>query len=83
LRKKPRRHFQYAAKIFIGGKDRARDCTVSDISANGARLVLDSDHDLPNSFFLLFTENGETRRRCKVIWRTGATVGVAFTTGQS
>jgi len=83
LRKKPRRQFHYSAKIFIGGRDRARACTISDISEDGARLVLDSDHVLPDSFFLLLTKNGETRRRCRVIWRTGATVGVAFTTGQS
>ncbi len=83
LRKKPRRQFHYSAKIVTDGKGSARTCTVSDISQTGARLVLDSDDELPDRFVLLFTRNGDTRRCCRIVWRTGMTVGVAFTGGQS
>jgi hypothetical protein len=83
LRKKPRRQFHYSAKIVTDGKEPARTCTISDISQNGARLVLDGDDQLPDRFVLLLTRNGGARRRCRVIWRTGMTIGVAFTGVQS
>ena len=83
LRKKPRRQFHYSARIVTEGNEPARKCTVSDISQGGARLALDNDDELPDRFVLLFTRNGGTRRRCRVIWRTGTTVGVEFTGGQS
>ncbi len=83
LRKKPRRQFHYSAKILTNGKEPARTCTISDISHNGARLVLDGDEELPDRFVLLLTRNGGARRRCRIRWRTGVTVGVEFTGGQS
>lgn len=55
-----------------------RNCAISDISDGGARLVLANGDDLPDSFILPLTKAGAARRRCGVIWRTGATVGVAF-----
>lgn len=79
LRRKPRRHFHYSARIVAGGKTPARTCTISDVSQIGARLVLDHDDELPDHFVLLFARNGEPRRRCRVVWRSGLTVGVEFT----
>jgi hypothetical protein len=78
LRKKPRQQFHYNAKIVTDGKEPARKCTISDISQTGARIVLETDSELPDRFLLLLTKNGEARRRCRVIWRTGMTVGVKF-----
>lgn len=84
LRKGPRRHFHYSAGIVTdGGKVPARTCTISDISQSGARLALDSDEELPDRFILLLSRNGDARRHCRVIWRTGAIVGVEFTASQS
>lgn len=80
LRKKPRRHFRYNAKIIAKGSGPPRSCTISDISHSGARLVLESDGTLPDRFFLLLSRSG-VRRRCRMIWRTGLTVGVEFATG--
>ena len=51
---------------------------MSDVSHTGARLVLEDDDELPDSFLLLLTRNGGTRRQCRVSWRAGMTVGVAF-----
>jgi hypothetical protein len=83
LRKKPRRQFHYAAKIVTDAQKPARPCTIADISHNGACLVLTNDEELPARFFLLLTSKGETRRCCRVIWRTGTTAGVEFTDWQS
>jgi hypothetical protein len=79
LRRKPRRHFRYSAKILTDKKGPRCSCSISDISESGARLVLDSDEELPHRFVLLLTAKGEARRHCRVVWRHELTVGVAFT----
>jgi hypothetical protein len=81
LRKRPRRQFHYSAKIVTDDSAPPRTCTISDVSHIGARLVLDSDEELPDRFILLLTRNGGARRRCRIIWRTGLSVGVEFATG--
>ncbi len=81
LRKKPRRQFHYAARIITDGKGPARACTISDVSHTGARIMLDNDDELPDRFLLMLTRNGGAIRRCRVIWRTGATIGVEFARG--
>jgi hypothetical protein len=77
-RKRPRQPFHYAAKIMTDGAQSPRACTISDVSHIGARLVLDTDVELPDRFLLLLTANGGARRRCRVVWRAGVTVGVEF-----
>lgn len=77
LRKKPRRQFHYTAKI-IAEDAKPRPCTIADISHTGARLTLETDDPLPDRFVLLLTRNGGARRRCRLVWRTGMTVGVEF-----
>jgi PilZ domain len=78
LRKRPRRHFHYDAKILNGKDAPVLGCTISDISESGARLNLEADAELPDTFVLLLTRNGRARRHCRVIWRDGLTVGVKF-----
>jgi hypothetical protein len=78
LRKKRRRQFHYNASILLDGKGTLRPCLISDISESGARIVLDSDCELPECFLLLLTTAGDARRRCRVVWRTGKTVGIEF-----
>ena len=78
LRKKPRRQFHYNARI-VGDKDAPQiACSISDISEKGARLNLAADGQIPDTFLLLLTPDGRTRRRCRVIWRTDLTLGVEF-----
>ncbi len=78
LRKRPRRQFYYTASILSDAKGPPRSCAISDISDSGARLVLETDEELPGRFILLLTRKGDARRCCRVIWRTGSTVGVEF-----
>ena len=52
-------------------------CTVTDVSDGGAKIHIRSA-DLPDIFVLHFTETGR-KRHCRVAWRQGAEVGVAFT----
>ncbi len=44
-----------------------------DVSATGARLVLETSDLLPDRLFLLLSHNGNLRRLCSVVWQTGAT----------
>ncbi len=78
MRKKPRRQFHYNAKILKDKDSSPLGCAISDISTSGARLSLESDVELPPTFMLLLTRNGGARRRCRLIWRDGLTVGVRF-----
>lgn len=78
LRKKPRRHFHYNAKILKDKDGPPLACAISDISQSGARLDLQNDVELPDKFILLLTPNGEARRHCRLIWRDGLSLGVKF-----
>jgi len=77
LRKKKRRHFHYNARA-VGENGTMLRCSLVDISEIGARIVFENDSPVPDEFVLLLTASGETRRHCKVIWRNGTSVGVAF-----
>jgi PilZ domain len=78
LRKKPRRQFHYNAKILIDKTTPPIACSISDISESGARLSLENDRELPETFMLLLTANGGARRHCRVVWREGLMIGVEF-----
>jgi hypothetical protein len=78
LRKKPRRHFHYTARIVTDQESPPIGCSIADISESGARLALAADETLPDKFVLLLTADGRTQRHCRVVWRDGLTVGVEF-----
>ncbi len=53
------------------------DCVVSNISDTGACLVVESQVDIADAF-ALFLEANQPARRCRVAWRKGNRIGVAF-----
>jgi hypothetical protein len=55
-----------------------RDCMITDISRDGARLFAE-DIAVPDEFHLLISGEGGVRRECRVIWRLGGEIGVSFT----
>lgn len=63
------------AKIMTGPRDPAIDCKMIDFSPGGACLDVDLKTTLPARFELL---HANTRKRCRVVWRTGRRVGVTF-----
>jgi hypothetical protein len=84
LRKKSRRQLHYRARIQTSAEGSLRPCSISDISEGGARIELESeDEELPPRFVLLLSKRGEPQRNCRLIWRTGTTVGVKFADVQS
>jgi hypothetical protein len=78
LRKNPRRQFHYRAKILTSAKARPLACSIADISERGARIVLESDQNLPQRFLLLLSPHGSAGRICRLVWRRGLTVGIEF-----
>jgi len=78
LRRKPRRQFHYTARIIAGKNAPPIACSISDISERGARLALEGDGEVPDTFILLLTADGGARRHCRVVWRDGVNVGVEF-----
>ena len=54
-----------------------RDCMITDVSRNGARLF--ADHvEVPDRFHLLLAGDKGARRECRVVWRLGGEIGIAF-----
>ncbi|HTP90209.1 MAG TPA: PilZ domain-containing protein [Xanthobacteraceae bacterium] len=78
-RRKPRRTLRYKARILIDKKGTQIPCSLSDVSETGARVKLESESELPEQFVLLLTPTGSSRRLCRLAWRDGTAVGVAFT----
>ena len=54
-----------------------RDCMITDISKEGARLFAD-DVEVPDRFQLVITGDKGLIRDCRVVWRLGGEIGVAF-----
>jgi hypothetical protein len=80
LRGKPRRNFQYNASVLIDATSAPCRCAIADISATGARIMLEAECELPERFILLLTPSGEARRHCRLVWRDGLAAGVEFPT---
>jgi hypothetical protein len=78
LRKSPRKQVKYHAQIILGSDRPPQPCTLFDVSQSGARLIVESDDELPAYFSLLLTVNGRAGRHCRTVWRTGRELGVQF-----
>jgi hypothetical protein len=75
VRGEQRRRTLKAGSIAFGGG--AIDCTVRNLSPNGACLEVTSQQDVPE-FFVLVIEGDEIKRPCSVAWRKGRRMGVVF-----
>jgi PilZ domain len=54
------------------------DCTLRDVSATGAKLLVKQPDDVPDAFRLLISADSSIRP-VKVMWRKPDSVGVHFT----
>jgi hypothetical protein len=60
---------------FSGGG--SIDCTVRNISSNGARVDITDPIGVPRSFTLIIAAD-RFMRRCHAVWRSEQRIGVAF-----
>jgi hypothetical protein len=76
-----RQHRRYAinriAKFQADAYSLPRDCMITDMSKQGARLFADGV-EVPDQFDLLISGDKGVRRECQVVWRLGGEIGVAF-----
>jgi hypothetical protein len=66
-----------SALLFISGQIGVRSCGITDITNAGAGIRTQDLTILPLNFELSF-DKFHTVRRCRLIWREGDFIGVAF-----
>jgi hypothetical protein len=66
-----------AARILFGASRGPYDCVVRDVTNSGARLEVHDLKIIPMHFEMSF-DNFRSARKCRVIWRSGNFIGVAF-----
>jgi PilZ domain len=77
-RRTSRQEVNSPAWLEIGNDSRLRRCKLIDISANGARLIVEDVENTPDSFNLLLSRFGSPSYRCNVVWKQGDEMGVEF-----
>jgi PilZ domain len=77
-KREARRSVQQPGWITLDGGFAARPCKVLDMSASGAKLVLDDPQEVSTRVRLAFSRDARTGRPCEVVWRRGKTIGVRF-----
>jgi hypothetical protein len=66
-----------AARIVFNNRFSALDCTVRNLSPQGAMLLVAGPHGIPDAFELEL-DAGTLKHNCKVIWRQETKIGVEF-----
>jgi PilZ domain len=77
-RKNLRRSITYPAFIDLGDGSPVRECALCDASQDGAQLQVAEPDKVPDEFTLALSSDGAARRKCRVVWRTTAQIGVEF-----
>jgi hypothetical protein len=72
-----RTRIEKGALLFFEGQSGVRTCNVTDVTNRGAGIRTHNLSALPTSFDLTF-DNSRTIRRCRLIWREGDFLGLAF-----
>ncbi len=75
-RRSPRKNVVKLARIYLNKIDFIR-CVVINLSADGARIQLEDDHDVPQFFELRFEESG-IQKKAKIAWRHKNEFGLSF-----
>jgi|SRR5580698_8120630 hypothetical protein len=73
-----RRPVHIPAKVSVGNGSPLCDCVVMDMSDTGAKIRVDPGDEVPDEFLVVFAPGGSPYRRCHVVWRTPAQLGVVF-----
>jgi hypothetical protein len=74
-RKSERRVCRSFAKIQFGTGSLPRDCTITDVSSGGVKVI--TEHlDVPPEFTIIMSEGRP--RQCRMAWRIGYELGAQF-----
>jgi hypothetical protein len=70
-----RRLCRRLAKIQFGSASLPRDCTITDVSDNGVKVIAEY-LDIPAEFTIILSEGRP--RQCRLAWRIGCEFGAQF-----
>jgi hypothetical protein len=73
-----RRPIRWKALILNSAGSLVSHCTIIDVSSTGARLVLPEPVELPETFLMVLSRNGDVRRQCELSWIKEKRVGIRF-----
>ena len=73
-----REQVKFPAWIDFGDGSQPRDCTVLDVSEDGARIIVSSPAELPKEFWLVLSADRMRRRQCRIVWSSDTQVGVRY-----
>lgn len=73
----PRRRTFKGGKIFFNHDRSVIDCTVKNLSPDGAALLVQSVIGIPGEFNLVISSDNVSRA-CRVVWKTETQIGVHF-----
>ncbi|HEY4835982.1 MAG TPA: PilZ domain-containing protein [Bradyrhizobium sp.] len=74
-RKSERRMCRSLARIQFGTGSLSRDCTITDISDGGVKVIAEYV-DVPSEFTIILSEGRP--RQCRLAWRIGCEFGAQF-----
>ena len=74
-RQSERRLCRRFAKIQFGTGSLPRDCTITDVSEGGVKVIAE-DVDIPREFTIILSTS--RRRQCRLAWRIGHEFGAQF-----
>jgi PilZ domain len=77
-RRSPRTAVDYPAFIDAGDGSPMLHGIVWDISDRGAKLIVSSLTDLPDTFKMLLVSEPSVRYECQVVWRSAGQIGIEF-----
>jgi hypothetical protein len=70
-----RRPCRRVAKIQFGTGSLPRDCTITDVSKGGVKVIAEY-LDIPAEFTIIFSTGDP--RQCRLAWRIGCELGAQF-----
>jgi hypothetical protein len=77
-RKSHRQPLRYPARLDFGDGSEPSACLLSDISAIGARVLVEHPDTVPDTLELLLAQKNNAVRHCRVVWREGPQLGLEF-----
>lgn len=77
-KRETRKSIQQKGWIMLEGGFAARPCHVMDLSASGAKIMIDDGASLTSKFRLGLSRDAKNARACEIVWRRGKTVGLRY-----
>jgi hypothetical protein len=74
-RQSERRHCRRVAKIQFGTGSLPRDCTITDVSEGGLKVIAEYP-EIPPQFTIILSTGHP--RQCRLAWRIGCEFGAEF-----